>query len=286
MLAEFFDWLDNRTVQPTAEIVELYDKVCTIERGIQNALARMSVISEKKRDMERISTNMSKSTQLMMTYNEFETIMNRPVKAQATTSTHNTLCSRPDCYSNCHVNCSLSFSLDPEIFEGCSIMKDGYCKKCKHSAIDHRHFNSLWEDTNDTQVVVDEDAKQKFQAASRDKTRYQGALKEVEMSIKVLDVQIETLKVDIGRLCHSYQSLSLSGSFAGQISKLIRLFELTAEAQQANGADSQTIAMMTKSIEMMRLKQKLVDEADAAAEIFKVKQPHAVSKHGTVRKHI
>lgn len=64
MFADFFDWLDKRTVQPTAEIVELYDKVCTIERSIQNALARMNIISEKKRDVEKISTSMSKSTQV------------------------------------------------------------------------------------------------------------------------------------------------------------------------------------------------------------------------------
>jgi GTPase SAR1 family protein len=64
IFADFFDWLDKRTVQPTAAIVELYDKVCTIERSIQNALARMSIISEKKRDVESIRSQMSKSTQV------------------------------------------------------------------------------------------------------------------------------------------------------------------------------------------------------------------------------
>lgn len=192
--------------------------------------------------------------------------MNRPLKIQVTTSSHNTLCSRPDCYSNCHTNCSLFFSLDPDIFEGCSVMKNAYCNACEHPATDHRHFNSLWEDATDTQVVVDEDAKQKFHAASRDKSRYQDALKKIEASIRDLDGQIESLKVDIGRLCHSYQSLSLSGSFSGQISKLVRLFELTVEAQQTNGVDPQTIAMMVNSLDMMRQKQKLVDEAAAAVQ--------------------
>lgn len=64
MCAEFFDWLDQRTVQPTSAIVELYDRVCAIDHRIQNALARMSNVSEKKRDVEKIRVNMSKSTQV------------------------------------------------------------------------------------------------------------------------------------------------------------------------------------------------------------------------------
>jgi uncharacterized protein (DUF3084 family) len=118
----------------------------------------------------------------------------------------------------------------------------------------------------DTQVIVDEDAKRKFHAASRDKSRYQGALKKVEAAIKDLDDQIEHLKAEIGRLCNSYQSLSLSGSFAGQIAKSVRLFELNLEALQASGADPQTIRTMEESIETMRRKEKLVDEAAAAMQ--------------------
>lgn len=191
--------------------------------------------------------------------------MKRPVKSQVTTPSHNTLCSWPDCYSNCHIECKLNFSLDPEIFKGCAAMVNECCKKCRHPAIDHRHFNSIWEDTLDTQVVVDEDAKRKFHAASKDKNRYQGALTKIEAATRDLDSQIENLKVEIGNLCHSYQSLSLSGSFAGQIAKSVRLFELNLEALQANGADPQTIRTMEESLETMRRKEKLVDEAAAAA---------------------
>lgn len=190
--------------------------------------------------------------------------MKRPVKTQVTTPSHNTLCSRPDCYSNCHIQCQLDFSLDPEIFKDCAAMDNERCNKCEHPASDHRHFNSIWEDTIDTQVIVDENAKQKFHAASKDKNKYQCALIGIQIAIRNLDSQIESLKVEIGKLCHSYQSLSLSGSFAGQIAKSVRLFELNLEALQAGGADPQTIRTMEESIETMRRKEKLVDEAAAA----------------------
>ena len=197
-----------------------------------------------------------------MDIDELETVMNRPVKTQIITSSHNTLCLRPDCYSNCHIECSLAFSLDPEIFNSCSIMTDdGCCSKCRHLAVDHHHTNSLWEDMNDTQV---EDAMQNIEPAGHNKSRYQGVLK-AKASVRRIGGQIEDLKADIGRLCGLYQSLSLSGSFACQISKMIRHLELNLAAQRANGADSQTIEILENSIEKMRQKKRLVDEAAAAA---------------------
>jgi len=63
-LADFFDWLDKRTVQRTAAIVELHDTVCTIERNIHNVLVRMNMISIKKRDIEGIVSELSSSTQV------------------------------------------------------------------------------------------------------------------------------------------------------------------------------------------------------------------------------
>lgn len=119
--------------------------------------------------------------------------MDRPVKTQVTTLFHNTLCSRPECYSNCHKQCKLGFSLDPNTFKPCGAMTDGRCKKCRHPAINHRHYSSTWEETMDTQVVVDKDAQRKFYAASKDRCTYQQALTEVEAAIKDLDSEIEHL---------------------------------------------------------------------------------------------
>ena len=64
ILAEFFDWLDKREIQPTTAIVDLYQSVCEIERKIQNALARMNNMAEKRRDLETIRVSMSQSEQV------------------------------------------------------------------------------------------------------------------------------------------------------------------------------------------------------------------------------
>jgi hypothetical protein len=64
MLFEFFGWLDQCRVQPTTAILELYNSACDIERRIQNALARVNVLSEKKRDVVAISLDRSRMKQV------------------------------------------------------------------------------------------------------------------------------------------------------------------------------------------------------------------------------
>ena len=76
-LADFFDWLDKRTVQRTASIVELHDTVCTIERNVHNVLVRMNMISKKKRDMEGIVSELSNSAQVRRFCHNFAIILHQ-----------------------------------------------------------------------------------------------------------------------------------------------------------------------------------------------------------------
>jgi hypothetical protein len=54
MLAEMFDWLDGLDPQPTKDITSLYAKSLDIERSISNALARLSQLTEQKKQLEQI----------------------------------------------------------------------------------------------------------------------------------------------------------------------------------------------------------------------------------------
>ena len=53
-LVELFDWLTTVTLQPTAQIVELYQKVEKIELKISNTLAYLEQASEKSKDADRL----------------------------------------------------------------------------------------------------------------------------------------------------------------------------------------------------------------------------------------
>lgn len=61
MLSNLFDWLDKRVAQPTKDILSLYEQSQTIEKSIQNALARMQQANTKRNDLEKIKRDIDKA---------------------------------------------------------------------------------------------------------------------------------------------------------------------------------------------------------------------------------
>src|ERR1700760_4976362 len=116
----------------------------------------------------------------MEEYKKYESIVtNRIWVHSPTPETHNALCVKPECYSNCHIDCYLKFSLDPENLLYCEVMDDDDdCKKCGHSYLDHRHFKSLWKQEDRTEICGDERFEQKFLQA-------EGERQMKEMKIKL-----------------------------------------------------------------------------------------------------
>ena len=61
MLSKFFDWLDSREVQPTKDILLLYEESQAIEKKIQNAFAQMQQANIKRNDLEKITRDIDKA---------------------------------------------------------------------------------------------------------------------------------------------------------------------------------------------------------------------------------
>jgi hypothetical protein len=69
---------------------------------------------------------------------------------------------------------------------------------------------------------------------------------------------------EVGVLCQKYNEFSLSGSFAAQILKTIRLSELHLETLQANGAATEAINAIAEKIRAMRQEEGVVKNAEDA----------------------
>lgn len=175
------------------------------------------------------------------------------------------MCSVPDCYSNCHVPCDLGFTLEPKGLLQCMAMRNGdTCQHCSHSYLDHRHYNSQWKQEDDTQTTIDKDAEKKYKEAARNSTLQQKMLADLKSAVASLDVDMEESLARVGFLTESYAKLSLSGSFAGQVKKSVRLLETNLQAMlSSNNADHKSIEMVEKSLESMKAKLKVVEEAKA-----------------------
>ncbi len=170
------------------------------------------------------------------------------------------MCSVPDCYSNCHVPCDLSFTLEPKGLLQCAAMRNrDTCQHCNHSYLDHRHYNSQWKQEDDTQTTIDKDAEKKYKEATRNST----LLADLKRSVASLDVDMEESLARVGFLTESYAKLSLSGSFAGQVKKSVRLLETNLQAMQSNNADRKSVEAVEKSLESMKAKLNVVEEAKA-----------------------
>jgi len=73
-------------------------------------------------------------------------------------------------------------------------------------------------------------------------------------------------------LVESYASLSLMGSFAGQVKKAVRLMEVNLEAMRNKNSDPSSMAMFEKSLEILKKKLKVVEEASRRAEMSVIRR--------------
>ena len=201
----------------------------------------------------------------MKQFRNYQSVITKQVWVQSPTLRHNTVCSVPDCYSNCHVPCDLGFTLEPKGLLQCMAMRNGdTCQHCSHSYLDHRHYNSQWKQEDDTQTTIDKDAEKKYKEAARNSTLQQKMLADLKSAVASLDVDMEESLARVGFLTESYAKLSLSGSFAGQVKKSVRLLETNLQAMlSSNNADHKSIEMVEKSLESMKAKLKVVEEAKA-----------------------
>ncbi|KAF8833638.1 hypothetical protein BDN67DRAFT_976509 [Paxillus ammoniavirescens] len=269
-LAEFvqiFDWVDSVSPQPTKDILSLYERSQQIEKKISDALATMDQMASKKAALVRIQKETDGTKLTIEQYRQYESTITQKVYKQTKTTTHNTLCSKPQCYSNCHKECRLAFSLDPDDLHKCKAFeKAEKCSQCKHSYKYHRHYNSKWELKEDKQVTVDRAAKAKYHNAVDEKEQQMLGMKELKATIANMDKALAEATRLVGELAEEYAGLSLSGSFAGQVKKSVALLDQNLEAMYGNGTDVDTIESMTKTLGRMKDKLELVERAAKQAQ--------------------
>lgn len=88
------------------------------------------------------------------------------------TDSLNTLCGAEDCYSNCHVPCTLEKSFDKEVFKNCRCIFESptgiFCSKCGHHYRHHYHNELRWEMIEETaeELVIDSETKRRFEEAA------------------------------------------------------------------------------------------------------------------------
>ena len=174
--------------------------------------------------------------------------MKRKYHKQVDKSYHSTLCCEPNCYRNCHERCGLIFSLDPNVLKRCVAIKQlkTKCSICGHERDSHRHYNALWEEVEEDEKVVDEEARKKYGEAQNVVQRKEVLRELCQVSIDDFAREVDDITREIGKLAEEYGNLSLSGSFSSQVEKSIEVLNLNIDAMKTDGSDPEMIAKLEK----------------------------------------
>ena len=184
----------------------------------------------------------------------FEKIVNTDVWKQKRSSTNNMLCGQMNCYSNCHTNYKTNIPLDLRGFFG------GSCRKCDHSLWNHHRCYAIWEQVSDTQVLVDQNMKEQWEAARDVKEKTAAIVAASEKVVYDLDQVINRAINNLAQLVERYARLSLSGSFAAQVSSAVRLLEANYRALEVNGVGPNQLQRVNESLDQMRRKLELLND--------------------------
>ena len=137
--------------------------------------------------------------------------------------------------------------------------------KCGHPDESHSLRRSLWKQ-RDTNWVIDGDAEKKYNKAKRKDDENRKIMVDTKRIIDSLDKKMEQELASVRQLVESYASLSLAGSFAGQVKKVIQYVELNLETMGNNTSDPKLVEMVEDSLEILKKKLKVVEEASERAE--------------------
>lgn len=211
----------------------------------------------------------------MSAFSNYETTVSLPIWKHQDSDTYNTLCSQIQCHSNCHIRCTLNFSLDPRGIKGCLAMDGETCRQCSHSLWNHHHYYVKWVNVIDQQHSVDQEMKRKWEEAKSNKEKGEITVAAIERTLDEFDSTIDTNTRDLAQLISDYANLSLSGSFVAQVEKTVSLLEQKLKGTQESG-DLHDVEKVRVSLEEMKKKLDLLRKAKEKESRFITRVKRAV----------
>ena len=165
----------------------------------------------------------------------------------------------------------MNFSLDSNAIMRCVAFRQlrTKCSICGHARDSHRHYNALWEEVEEFEHIIDEDARKTYRKAQNEVQRKEAIRKLCQVSIDELTEEVDDATRELGDLAEEYGNLSLSGSFSTQVEKSIEVLKLKIDALRTKGSNPETIGMFEKSLLQFTEKLSVLREAREAQKARK-----------------
>ncbi|CAE6462738.1 unnamed protein product [Rhizoctonia solani] len=267
-LNEWLDWADARYARPTLEIKRLYQTMVDVEAQIEAAISLMTRLGERRRELQTAQHGLedhrtSKST--------IQALCNQTIEywERVPDDKHNLICIAPDCYSNCHIDCSLPFSLNPadigrhcEAFV-CSVddaqrrtesddaSNSLCCIHCPHEAREHRHYKS--KHVKQTRALHPT-AKADLAKAEAKEHRLEMAKRVAKEKLDSTQLELDTVQDKVNSLVDTYNSKCLNKNFDERINSAIQMMELRLEELKSKPGTEHAQGIVQSAIQKLKTK--------------------------------
>ncbi|CEL56817.1 hypothetical protein RSOLAG1IB_12007 [Rhizoctonia solani AG-1 IB] len=237
-LNEWLAWIDVRCPQPTHEINQLYQTMLNIEGQIEAAISLMTRLGERRNAVEITHFALEN---LRWSKKSIKELCNETIEywEREPSDQHHTLCIASGCYRNCHIGCSVPFTLDPvmlgqhciafessrsrEIVESSDSPISHQCKTCPHQASEHRHYKAKYAKRERDLYPT---AKSRLATAETEEQRLQVARRAIQEELDRTQLALDEAQLRVNRLIDGYNNQSLNKDFAGHINSTIQMLEL------------------------------------------------------------
>ncbi|CAE6412473.1 unnamed protein product [Rhizoctonia solani] len=276
-LGEWLEWLDGRKEIPTTAIVELYQKSSHIESSLFATLKSIADLSKFKSQLQDILSDLQGAgvRQEFLTDWKQEVSPKRWVLEE--TPHHNTICTAPDCHSNCHINCSLEVGGSATIGGSCEAFRTLWitnkwlpfwsnarvkCNqaKCGHEAQEHRYYRGIHKQEDNQDYI--KLAKYLNDAITK-KAGFEEVKIHIEQEIARVKKEIERSKGEIHKLIEELNSISLSPNYAGYIRSALDVLKMRREHLRSRPDSSNELAVINDGIQAFEAQLNLLQENEA-----------------------
>ncbi|KAJ7048353.1 hypothetical protein C8F01DRAFT_117971 [Mycena amicta] len=274
-MVRLFDWIDDLRPQPTADILNLFDKSQTIQQQINDTVSQMGQAQAKRDTIEDLIDQIKFGQADINVYSKFEQSVETKIWKHVPTDYNNTLCAARGCYSICHEHCSLDFSLDPAVLRGCRAMGllprifrfvQAKCTVCDHPMEQHGHWGAVWKQHDETQITVDDGMKAKWQSAKEGKAKREAALQAMRQALADIDRVVERNMVKLADLAEEHGKMSLSGSFSAQLERGIMLLEMHLTSLRESNTDSEQMKRLEANVAELKRRLDVLKEANSSKQ--------------------
>ncbi|CCO35030.1 hypothetical protein BN14_09143 [Rhizoctonia solani AG-1 IB] len=268
-LNQWLIWVDARCPQPTHEINRLYQTMVDIEAQIEAAISLMTCLGEQRRELQTSQHNLEDHRTSKSALQE---LCNKTIDywEREPSDKHHTLCIASNCYSNCHSECFVPFSLDPAVIgrycaafrypfddaqrttmKNDDCYKSRHCNHCPHEAWEHRHYTS--KHVKRTKALYPNAVDDLARAETEEQKLEIGKIM-VQEGLNITQRELDKVQAKVHSLVDTYNSRSLNRDFAGHINSAIQMMELRLEELNSKPGTEHEQCVVRSGIQKLKSK--------------------------------